>query len=144
MFIPLRRRGLSRRLASIGLILQTVGLIGLAISPSLAVAALAVGVVGIGFALCFPVLTGTLQAGVPYGLRGRVMSYHTLSHLGNRPFAALGAGAVASLLGARAGVVGAILLAPIGLIAIRIAMRQLDAESASPVGVATVGLRGRR
>ena len=48
------------------------------------------------------------------------MAFHQMSHLGNRPFAALGAGVVAALVGAHPAVLAGLLLTPIGLLATRV------------------------
>lgn len=118
-FIPLRRAGRSTDVARAGLLLQAVGLVGAFAAPDLRVAAVAVGLVGFGFSLCFPVLTGDLQAEVPDAVRGRIMSFHQMAHLGNRPFAALAAGALAALVGAQPAVLVGLALSPIGLLATR-------------------------
>jgi MFS family permease len=97
LVVPLRRRGLSRKVAVIAMGIQAVGLVGTAFSPVLAVAMFFVMLVGMGFSLCFPTLTGSLQLGVHEDLRGRVMSVHQVSHLGNRPFVALLTGALATI-----------------------------------------------
>lgn len=126
-FVPLRRRELSRQIAAVGLLLQAAGLIVVSVSTSLPLAALGVVAIGMGFSLCFPVVTGTLQTEVPDALRGRLMSVHQMAHLGNRPVTALIAGALASSFGVPAAYLAATLLVPVGLAAIRSAWRQLDA-----------------
>jgi len=88
-----------------------------------------VACVGFGFSFCFPVLTGTLQTEVPDAVRGRLLAFHQMAHLGNRPFAALAAGAVAASFGVTAACLGATLLAPIGLLAVRSAWRGLDRQT---------------
>lgn len=131
-FIPLRRRDLSRRIAAVGLILQAAGLVVVSVSTSLPLAALGVVAIGMGFSLCFPVVTAALQAEVPDTMRGRLMSVHQMAHLGNRPFTALIAGGLAAAFGAPAACLAATLLVPAGLVAIRSAWRQLDAAAAPP------------
>lgn len=126
-FVPLRRRGWSSQMAAAGLGVQAVGLLLTALAGSLAVAAVAVGLVGFGFSLCFPVLTGTLQAQLPDEVRGRVMAVHQIAHLGNRPVAALLAAGLATVVGAQPAVIVGILLAPVGLVAARAAWRGLGA-----------------
>ena len=130
VFVPLRRRGWSRRMGALGLLLQALGLIGTAMAPTLPVALGAVGLVGFGFSLCFPVLTGTLQLEVPDGLRGRVMAFHQTAHLGNRPITALLVGSLATIAGAQGAVAAAAVLAPIGLLVTRRAWRLLAARPA--------------
>ena len=131
-FVPLRRRGWSRRMAAIGLVLQAGGLLGAAFAPSLPIALLAVALIGFGFSLCFPVLTGALQLEVPDALRGRVMAFHQTAHLGNRPLTALLFGAIATVVGAQPAAVGGAILAPVGLYATRRAWRALAARPAEP------------
>jgi MFS family permease len=128
VFVPMRRRGWSRHMVPIGLILQAIGLVGTALAPSLTVAIVAVGLVGFGFSLCFPVLTGTLQLEVPDAVRGRVMAFHQTAHLGNRPMTALLAGGLAAAFGAQQAAIAGALLAPIGLVATRRAWRLLAAR----------------
>lgn len=128
LFVPLRRRDLSRPLSYAGLVLQAVGLIGLSFATSLPAAALAAFPIGIGFSFAFPVMTGALQAEVPDSLRGRLMSLHQMALLGNRPFTALAAGAIAASFGVPAALLAGTLLAPVGLYAVRAAWRQLDAS----------------
>lgn len=129
-FVPLRRRGWSRRMAALGLLLQAGGLLGTALAPNLAIALLLVGLIGFGFSLCFPVLTGTLQMEVPDGLRGRIMAFHQTAHLGNRPITALLFGAIATIVGAQPAAIAGAVLAPLGLYATRRAWRQLASRSA--------------
>jgi MFS family permease len=138
-FIPLRRSGRSNDVARLGLLIQAVGIVGTFLAGDLRVAALSVGLVGFGFSLCFPVLTSGLQAEVPDAVRGRIMSFHQMAHLGNRPFAALAAGAVAVVVGAQSAVLVGLVLTPLGLLATRRAWSALSRpgaaalESALPV-----------
>jgi len=125
-FIPLRRSGRSNDVARLGLGIQAVGMIGAFLAGDLRVAAVSVGMVGFGFSLCFPVLTSGLQAEVPDAVRGRVMSFHQMAHLGNRPFAALAGGAVAALVGAQPAVLIGLALTPLGLLATRQAWSALS------------------
>src|SRR5207302_4828724 len=91
--VPFGRRGHARTMAPIGLVFQLIGLLLLSTATDIPLAASAVALVGCGFSLCFPVLTGTLQTEVPDAVRGRLLALHQMAHLGNRPFAALAAGA---------------------------------------------------
>lgn len=129
VFVPLRRRGISRQMAALGLVLQAIGIAGTALAGSLPVAAASVGFIGFGFSLCFPVLTGTLQTEVPDEVRGRVMSVHQMAHLGNRPFTALLVGSLATILGAQAAVMAGLVLVPVGLISTRAAWRRMSATT---------------
>jgi hypothetical protein len=88
------------------------------------------GLVGGGFSWCFPVLTGVLQTEVPDAVRGRLLALHQMAHLGNRPFAALAAGAIAAAFGAPVACLAGVLLAPAGLFAVRSAWRRLDHSTA--------------
>ena len=128
-FVPLRRRGWSRRMAAMGLLFQAGGLLGAAFAPGLPVALVAVALIGFGFSLCFPVLTGALQLEVPDALRGRIMAFHQTAHLGNRPLTALLFGAIAVVVGAQQAAIAGAVLAPLGLYATRRAWRALAARS---------------
>jgi MFS family permease len=132
VFVPMRRRGWSRHMVAAGLILQAIGLVGTATAPGLEVAVVAVGLVGFGFSLCFPVLTGTLQMEVPDVVRGRVMAFHQTAHLGNRPITALLVGGLAAAVGAQQAAIAGAILAPIGLIATRRAWRMLAERRIEP------------
>lgn len=124
--VPLGRAGLARATAAVGLVLQFVGLFTLGLARDFAVAAPGVALVGCGFSFCFPVLTSALQSEVPDAIRGRLMSIHQMAHLGNRPFAALAAGAITAAMGAGVACFAGMLLSPIGLVAVRSAWRALD------------------
>jgi MFS family permease len=132
IFVPLRRRGWSHRMAAIGLALQAVGLIGTSIAPSLAVAVVSVALVGFGFSLCFPVLTGELQLQVPDAVRGRIMAFHQTAHLGNRPITAVIVGVLATAAGAQPAVAAGAVLAPFGIVAARRAWRLLASRGPEP------------
>jgi hypothetical protein len=136
-FIPLRRSGRSNDVARLGLLIQAVGIVGTFIAGDLRVAAVSVGLVGFGFSLCFPVLTSGLQAEVPDAVRGRIMSFHQMAHLGNRPFAALAAGAVAVVVGAQPAVLIGLVLTPLGLLATRRAWSALSRPPAGSLGSAS-------
>ncbi len=140
-FVPLKRLGLSRPVASLGLVLQAAGLAGLSFATSMPAAIVAGIPLGMGFSFCFPVVTGALQAEVPDAMRGRLMSLHQMALLGNRPFTALAAGAVAASFGVPAALLSGTLLAPFGLYAIRSAWRRLDARPATLGSVADAGAR---
>jgi MFS family permease len=133
-FIPLRRWDISRKFPAIGLVLQAAGLGITSAATSLPVAAIGVGAIGMGFSFCFPIVTGALQTEVPDGIRGRLMSIHQMAHLGNRPFTALAAGAIAATFGVPAACIAGLALVPVGLIAVRNTWRGLDI-SAVPVPV---------
>lgn len=138
-FVPLKRRALLRPVASIGLVLQAAGLVGLAAATTMPAALLAVVPMGAGFTLSFNVVTAALQGEVPDALRGRLMSLHQMALLGNRPFTALAAGAIASAFGVPAALLAGTLLPPVGLYAIRSAWRRLDTRPAVATAAASAG-----
>jgi MFS family permease len=142
VFVPFRRRGWSQHMVSLGLVLQAVGLGGTALAPDLGMAVVSVALVGFGFSLCFPVLTGTLQLEVPDALRGRIMAFHQTAHLGNRPLTALLFGGLATVAGAQPAVVAGAVLAPIGLLATRRAWRLLGSGRAEPAAAAYSAMDG--
>lgn len=124
--VPIGRRGLAKPTAPAGFVFQLVGLAIVSVARDLPVAAAAVALIGCGFSLTFPVLTGTIQTEVPDAVLGRVLAVHQMSHLGNRPIAALAAGALATAFGFATAALAGMLLAPLGLIAVRAAWRALD------------------
>lgn len=125
LFIPIRRGGWSRPAALIGIGLQAVGVIVVAIASVMVIAAAGFFLIGLGFAMCFPVLTAALQEATPDDLRGRMMSYHQLALLGHRPVTALAIGVLAATFGLIVGTLAWLAFVPIGLIAIRAAWRRL-------------------
>jgi MFS family permease len=128
-FAALRRRDLARPIASFGLVLQGIGLLVAGLATHMAVAAIGVAAIGMGFALCLPVVTAVLQSDVPDHIRGRLMSFHQIALLGNRPFTALAAGALAASFGVPVACLAATALVPIGLLAVRAAWRSHGAQS---------------
>lgn len=138
-FVPLRRRNLSRSIAVTGLLLQAAGLAIVSAATAIPVAAAGVAAIGMGFSLCFPVVTGILQTEIPDAMRGRIMSIHQMAHLGNRPFTALAAGALAATFGVPIACLAALVLVPMGLIAVRSAWHQLDSRPAREPAGATLG-----
>jgi MFS family permease len=138
-FVPLRRRDLSRPVASAGLVLQGAGLAGLSLATSMPAAAIAAIPLGMGFSFCLPVVTGALQGEVPDAMRGRLMSLHQMALLGFRPFAALAVGAIAASFGVPAALLAGTVVVPAGLYAIRSAWRRLDARPAADALAAPAG-----
>lgn len=137
--VPFARRGLSRPLAPAGYAFEFVGLGIVATAPTFMLATVGGALVGLGFSLSFPVLTGVLQTEISDAVRGRVLALHQMCHLGNRPFAALAAGAIAAAFGAPVAAIAGMALAPIGLFAVRAAWRGFDREpEAIPVPVEMV------
>lgn len=126
-FLPLRRWDISRQMPVLGLLLQAAGLGVASVATTLTVAAVGVAAIGMGFSLCFPIVTGVLQTEVPDTMRGRLMAIHQMAHLGNRPFAALAAGAIAATFGVPAACLAALALIPVGLFSLRATWRGLGA-----------------
>ena len=120
---PLSRRVPEWRLAAVGAALHGGAAVGLALAPSFGVGLAAAFVLGIGYSLTFTVLTARLQDESADGYRGRVMSIHTLSHLGMRPFNAFVAGAAAGALGVHLAMGLLALLGPLALVGIAYAGR---------------------
>jgi MFS family permease len=133
----LRSRDIARTIASFGLVLQGCGLVVVSAATAMAVAAVGLVAIGMGFALCLPVVTAALQAEVPDHIRGRLMSFHQIALLGNRPFTALAAGAIAASFGVPLALLAATVFVPIGLFAVRAAWRGLGAQS-GPVSAQVV------
>jgi MFS family permease len=125
----LRSRDIARTIASFGLVLQGCGLVVVSAATAMAMAAVGLVAIGMGFALCLPVVTAALQSEVPDHIRGRLMSFHQIALLGNRPFTALAAGAIAATLGVPIALLAATVFVPIGLFAVRAAWRGLGAQS---------------
>ena len=130
-FTALRRRDLARPIASFGLVLQGLGLLIASAATEMPVAAVGVAAIGTGFALCLPVVTAVLQSEAPEHMRGRLMSFHQIALLGNRPFTALAAGALAATFGVPVALIAATALVPIGLLAVRAVWRSVGAQSTS-------------
>ncbi|MEZ0239375.1 MAG: MFS transporter [Chloroflexota bacterium] len=138
LFVQIRKRGWSRRSALAGLLLQAGGVVAVAAATTLAPALVGFGFIGLGFALCFPVLTAALQGGIPDALRGRVMALHQLALLGHRPLTALLVGAIAAGIGLQAGILAWLAVAPVGLLAIRAAWLRLP-DTGAPKPPPAVG-----
>lgn len=136
-FTALRRRDLARPIASFGLVLQGCGLLIASVATEMAVAAVGVAAIGMGFALCLPVVTAVLQSEAPDHIRGRLMSFHQIALLGNRPFTALAAGALAATFGVPVACIAATVLVPIGLLAVRAVWRGVGAQS-TPVSAQVI------
>lgn len=138
LFVTIRRRGWSRRAALGGYLFQAAGMLIVAFAPTLLVASIGMAFIGFGFSLCFPVLTAALQEETPDGLRGRVMAFHQMAHLGNRPFTALVVGAVAVVAGIQGGILVGLALAPAGILALRTAWRGLAKDQAEMAAAAAL------
>lgn len=118
---PLSRRVSEWRLATIGAVVYGLAAVGIAVAPTFELGLAAAWLLGIGYSQTFTILTARLQDESSDQFRGRVMSLHTLSHLGLRPFTALGAGALASGVGIHGTFLVFALLAVAGLVSVRLA-----------------------
>jgi MFS family permease len=127
----LTRRVDQWRVAAVGAGLQGVAAVALALAPSFALGLVSAFALGMGYSLTFTVLTARLQDESEDRFRGRVMSVHTLCHLGMRPFNALAAGALAGLLGVHIALGILAILAPLALLAIAYARRPSPATGIS-------------
>ena len=82
-------------------VLQVVGVLGIATSPSFPLTLAAAVPIGLGFSVAIPVLNAALQNNTPDEFRGRVMAAFSMAHLGFRPVFSLLAGGLAAFVGAR-------------------------------------------
>ncbi|MDT4984002.1 MAG: hypothetical protein QOF95_1492 [Pseudonocardiales bacterium] len=82
--------------------MQAVGVLATAAADSLIPAAVFALPIGLGFSLNIPVLSAQLQHMSTEEFRGRVMSLFSMAHLGIRPIFSLTAGALATVMDARA------------------------------------------
>lgn len=102
---PVRKRlGLGRD-GTVGLLVTAAGLAGLVLVTSVAWAATAFVVAGIGMTLSLTSLSSQLQERLPDGLRGRIMALWSMGYLGSRPLAAAVDGAIADLVSVEAALV---------------------------------------
>jgi MFS family permease len=124
LFIPIRKSGRLRESAFVGLVLQGAGVVIGAFATVFPIALAGFFLIGLGFALCMPVLTAALQQATPDNLRGRIMSYHQMALLGHRPITALIIGTVAAV-SLQGGMLIWLLVLPVGLFAVRSAWRRL-------------------
>lgn len=79
--------------------LQALGVVCVALAPTLVLTVIAAAPIGIGFSLSTPLLSASLQTLAPDEFRSRVMSAFSMAHLGLRPLFALVAGGLATLVG---------------------------------------------
>jgi len=113
----LARRAGDWRVAGAGGLVHGAAAVGLAVAPGFGTGLAAAFLLGIGYSLAFTVFTARLQTETDDAYRGRVMSLHTLSHLGLRPFNAIGAGTLAALLGVHAALALLAVAGPIAMLA---------------------------
>jgi MFS family permease len=110
------------------------GMIGLALSPWLALAFLFLVLAGFGYLASNTHATSRLQLEVEESLRGRIMALWSVAFLGLRPIASLLDGAIAGAFGVRAAAVCLAVpaLAMAGVVRLRASKSPQIATSASP------------
>ena len=123
----LRRRVVDRHLILSGVASQAVGIVVLAAAPGLVMAMVGAFLSGVGFATVFTHLTARLLNVSADGMRGRVMSLHTVANLGLRPGTSLFAGLSASVIDPRFALGVFVVFAPLTLLA----LARGDAHSAT-------------
>jgi MFS family permease len=121
----------------VGFLGQGLGLVVLVVAPNLAVGLIGLAMIGLGHALAFTSLTAFLQGITSDQFRGRVLSIHTLAHLGSRPVTALLSGILAATFGAVGAVMVFLVLIPCGVAAtagarrsVRVPVESIDAATA--------------
>jgi predicted MFS family arabinose efflux permease len=103
-----------RRLGVVGLAGFGAGMILFGLSPTPWLAAASLVLAGFAFLGAITSVTTRMQRGIAEDVRGRVMALWGVTFLGSRPIAALVNGATADLVGVRAAVVAAALVALVG------------------------------
>lgn len=116
MLRVVRRRLGSDRVATLGLSLLALMLSLLMVVPSVTVALLAVGFAGAGYSMAITSLTTLLQSNVAEHMRGRVMSFWSVTYFGTRPIAATVHGAIADLASVRIALLVPVLIALVGVV----------------------------
>jgi MFS family permease len=86
-----------QRALLVAFLLQALGVLAVAASPTLLLTVVGAVPIGLGFSLSTPLLSASLQQLSPDELRSRVMSTFSMAHLGVRPFFALLAGGLAAV-----------------------------------------------
>ncbi len=112
-----------------GFVLQAIGVGLLAMAPSLVLAVAAAVPVGVGFTWLIPALNAGLLRSAPEQFRGRVASSFAMAHLGMRPLAGLGAGALAAALGERTALAVFVVGSVLGLFALRFVREPTDVHA---------------
>jgi sugar phosphate permease len=90
------------RVAPLGLSVLAVSMLLLALVPDVAVATGVLAAGGAGYAMAITSLTTMLQPHVEDAMRGRIMSFWSVTYFGSRPIAAALHGSVADLVSVRA------------------------------------------
>jgi MFS family permease len=96
-------------------LLFCIALIGFALSPSFWLGLILLFIVGVTSTVFITVIATFIQVMTPNEMRGRVMSYYTVTLIGLPSLGALGSGAVAEWLGGINGAPRAVLIAAIAL-----------------------------
>lgn len=125
---PLGRRHGTWTVAALGALMHGGSALAIAVAPTFELGLCAAFLLGVGYSLAFTTLTAELQESADEEFRGRVLSLHTLAHLGMRPFNAIAAGALASTLGVHAAFIVLGMLGPLALVAIIVARREAGLE----------------
>jgi MFS family permease len=94
-------------------LLFSLSLIGFALSPSFWMGMVLLFIVGVTSTLFATIIATFIQVMIPNEMRGRVMSYYTVTLIGLPSLGALGSGAVAEWLGGLNGAPRAVLIAAI-------------------------------
>lgn len=126
--------GKLEQIAGFGVFLQALGLVSFAVAADLAIALVAVWLVGVGYSIAFATTSVRLQLDAPDEYRGRVMALHTVGHLGTRPITALAAGGVASLGGVRLALLMFFTLVPVAAALLLAAYRRRFEGDPAPAG----------
>lgn len=97
------------------LLVLAAGAVAIALAPGIALLLIGAMALGVGYGVTFATATGAIQTAVPDALRGRVMSIHTLVHLGMRPLFTPVAGFLGGVAGLAAAMGGFVLLIPVAI-----------------------------
>jgi MFS family permease len=94
-------------------LLFSLSLIGFALSPSFWLGVILLFIVGVTSTVFATIIATFIQVMIPNEMRGRVMSYYTVTLIGLPSLGALGSGAVAQSLGGINGAPHAVLITAI-------------------------------
>ncbi len=125
------------RVLPVSLVGIGVAAVGVAAAGTLTMLLAASLVLGVAYGVVFASATAAIQAAVPDALRGRVMSVHTLVHLGTRPFLLPIAGAIAAVAGVAGAIVAFVMILPLGIVASVAAGREESAVGATEQATTT-------
>jgi MFS family permease len=140
-FLGSGNRGPVERRVAVTLAVLSGGIAGFALSPTMAVAVVALLIGGYGFLAANTAATTAIQIGVDDAQRGRVMALWGMCFLGVRPFASLVDGTVAEVAGLR--VAAFVMAVPAAVVAVGFLRRERRAAGArggaAPLLVAGTG-----